>query len=990
MSNLPKLKDLVLRDTPFADLMNKRIYNVLLIATKYDAFMLEDDGRVDEQIFNEYTSLSLRYPPRFTQVTTEEEALAELADRNFELIIVMPNMDNRDIFSDAKDIKQKYPHIPIVVLTPFSREVTKRVEGEDLSSIDYVFSWLGNAELLLAIIKLIEDKWNAPNDSASVGVQIILLVEDSVRFYSSALPHLYRFVLEQSREFSKEALNDHLKTMRMRGRPKIMLARTYEEAKEIYETYRNNILGIVSDMSFKAEGKKDPMAGYRFGRYIKSADPQVPLILESSEEANSTYAEVLEASFISKNSKSYPQDLRRQITERFGFGDFIIINPQTGEEIMRIKDLKDLQRKLYDIPDDSLRYHLAHNHFSRFFFSRAMFPPALILKKVDVCEYDHMSEARQLIADCIVGYRRMKNAGVVAIYRKERFDEYSNFARIGNGSLGGKGRGLAFMGTMVQRYPKLEYENFTVNIPKTVVICTDIFDEFMETNNLYPIALSDASDEEILHAFEAACLPERVLEDLMALFEVVKNPIAVRSSSLLEDSHYQPFAGIYKTYMIPRVSEKEAMLRLLRSAIKAVYASVFYRDSKDYLTATQNLIDQEKMAIVLQEVVGTAYYTPAEGMRPASSLFYPTLSGVARSLNFYPIGDERAEDGIANVAFGLGKYIVDGGQTLRFSPAHPHHILQLSTTDLALRETQRQFCALDLDNMADTFETDDAFNLRTLLVREAESHGSLRYAVSTYDPYDQIIREGYYSGGRKIISYANILQHDLFPLADTIRRLLHIGRQEIGRPVEIEFAMNIDGTRARFYLLQIRPIVDSKDTVEEDLSRIPPADTVVMTQRALGNGIVLDVCDIIYVKTGNFSAANNPAVARELEKLNRRLLEEGRNYILIGPGRWGSSDPWLGVPVKWPHIAGARVIIECGLDNYRIDPSQGTHFFQNLTSFGVGYFTINPYCHDGFFDETWLADQPAETESEYIRHIHRDKPFVIKMDGRHARGVIMK
>lgn len=998
MSNIPKLKDIVLRDTPFADLMNKRIYNVLLIATKYDAFMLEDDGRVDEQIFNEYTALSLRYPPRFTQVTTEKEALAELADRNFELIIVMPNMDNSDIFAAAKEIKTRYPNIPIVVLTPFSKEVSKRVANEDLSSIDYVFSWLGNAELLLAIIKLIEDKWNAPNDSASVGVQIVLLVEDSVRFYSSALPHLYRFVLEQSREFSKEALNDHLKTMRMRGRPKIMLARTYEEAVSIYNEYRENILGIVSDMSFMHEGVKDPLAGYAFARYVKSLDPQVPLILESSESANVKYARELRSSFINKNAKSYPQDLRQQIMEHFGFGPFVIINPKTGAEIMRIRDLKDLQRNLYHIPDVSLAYHLSKNHFSRFFFSRAMFPPAVILKKVDVEDYEDMAEARQLISDLIVEYRRMKNAGVVAIYQKERFDEYSNFARIGNGSLGGKGRGLAFIGTMVKRYPKLERERFSVNIPKTVVICTDIFDEFMEMNRLYPIALSDAPDEEILAHFEKAKLPERLLDDLKALFDVISGPIAVRSSSLLEDSHYQPFAGVYSTYMIPHASDQEATLHLLRGAIKAVYASVFYRDSKDYLTATQNLIDQEKMAIVLQEVVGTTY----------GDHFYPTLSGVARSLNFYPIGNEQAEEGIANIALGLGKYIVDGGVTLRFSPCHPHHILQLSTTELALRETQTRFYALDLTKTNTEFQTDDAFNLKKMNLKEAEKDGSLKYIVSTYDPYDQLIREGYYPEGRKIISYANLLQHDMFPLSKTISRLLHIGKEEMGRPVEIEFAMNltyepstkegnlskngqgINELRAKFFLLQIRPIVDNKEVVDEDLSLIPEADTVISANRALGNGIVTDVCDIIYVKSKDFNAANNPRIAREIENLNRELIEQGRNYVLVGPGRWGSSDPWLGIPVKWSHICNARVIVECGLENYRIDPSQGTHFFQNLTSFGAGYFTINPFKGDGFFDEDWLNALPAEHETEFIRHISHPAPFVIKMDGRHSRGIVLK
>ena len=983
MSGIPNLKDLVFRDTPFANLMNKRIYNVLLIATKYDSFMLEDDGRVDEQIFNEYTSLSLRYPPRFTQVTTEEEALNELKNRNFELIICMPNMDNRDIFAAASEIKVHYPNIPIVVLTPFSKEVSKRIANEDLSAIDYVFSWLGNSELLLAIIKLIEDKMNAPDDTASVGVQIILLVEDSIRFYSSALPHLYKFVLEQSQMFAKEALNDHQRTLRMRGRPKIKLARNYEEAVRIFDQYRDNMLGIISDMSFMHNGVKDPYAGYKFGQYVRKTGLIIPFVLESSEASNHVYAKELNASFIDKNSKSYPQDLNKKIMQRFGFGDFVILNPHTKEEIMRIKDLKDLQKKVFQIPDDSLVYHLSRNHFSRFFYSRAMFPPAEVLKHVDVSDYKDMDEARKLIFDLIVQYRRMKNTGVVAVYQKDRFDEYSNFARIGDGSLGGKGRGLAFIGAMVKRYPKLESDNFAVNIPKTVVICTDIFDEFMETNELYPVALGDADDETILRYFLRASLPSRLIEDLMAFFDVVKSPIAVRSSSLLEDSHYQPFAGIYSTYMVPKIEEKYDMLRTVSDAIKAVYASVFYKDSKAYMTATSNLIDQEKMAIVLQEVVGSRY----------NDHFYPTMSGVARSLNFYPIGNEKAEDGIANIALGLGKYIVDGGQTLRFSPRHPHSILQMSTMDFALRETQTRFYALDLKNMAETFSVDDAFNLVKLGLKDADAEGSLKYIVSTYDPYDQIIRDGYYPGGRKILSFVNILQHDVFPLADTLDQILRIGQQEMGRPVEIEFAVNMDPsdhTRATFYLLQIRPIVDNKEIMDEDLSLVKNEETILSSTSVLGHGIVGDVQDIIYVKTGAFNSSNNQLIAYEIEKMNRSFTDQEKGYVLVGPGRWGSSDSWLGIPVKWPHISNARVIVECGLENYRVDPSQGTHFFQNLTSFGVGYFTVNPFKGDGWFDEAFLNAQPAVEETEYLRHVHFDAPITIKMDGKKSLGVVLK
>ena len=868
-------------------------------------------------------------------------------------------------------------------MTPFSKEVSKRIANEDLSAIDYVFSWLGNSELLLAIIKLIEDKMNAPDDTASVGVQIILLVEDSIRFYSSALPHLYKFVLEQSQMFAKEALNDHQRTLRMRGRPKIKLARNYEEAVRIFDQYRDNMLGIISDMSFMHNGVKDPYAGYKFGQYVRKTGLIIPFVLESSEASNHVYAKELNASFIDKNSKSYPQDLKKKIMQRFGFGDFVILNPHTKEEIMRIKDLKDLQKKVFQIPDDSLVYHLSRNHFSRFFYSRAMFPPAEVLKHVEVSDYKDMDEARKLIFDLIVQYRRMKNTGVVAVYQKDRFDEYSNFARIGDGSLGGKGRGLAFIGAMVKRYPKLESDNFAVNIPKTVVICTDIFDEFMETNELYPVALGDADDETILRYFLRASLPSRLIEDLMAFFDVVKSPIAVRSSSLLEDSHYQPFAGIYSTYMVPKIEEKYDMLRTVSDAIKAVYASVFYKDSKAYMTATSNLIDQEKMAIVLQEVVGSRY----------NDHFYPTMSGVARSLNFYPIGNEKAEDGIANIALGLGKYIVDGGQTLRFSPRHPHSILQMSTMDFALRETQTRFYALDLKNMAEAFSVDDAFNLVKLGLKDADAEGSLKYIVSTYDPYDQIIRDGYYPGGRKILSFVNILQHDVFPLADTLDQILRIGQQEMGRPVEIEFAVNMDPsdhTRATFYLLQIRPIVDNKEIMDEDLSLVKNEETILSSTSVLGHGIVGDVQDIIYVKTGAFNSSNNQLIAYEIEKMNRSFTDQEKGYVLVGPGRWGSSDSWLGIPVKWPHISNARVIVECGLENYRVDPSQGTHFFQNLTSFGVGYFTVNPFKGDGWFDEAFLNAQPAVEETEYLRHVHFDAPITIKMDGKKSLGVVLK
>ncbi|MDR0543429.1 MAG: phosphoenolpyruvate synthase [Dysgonamonadaceae bacterium] len=990
MERSTNMKRLVLKDTSFANLMNKRILNVLLIATRYDTFMLEDDGRIDEQIFNEYTSLSLRYPPRFTQVTTEKEALEAMAHNHFNLVICMPNMDDSDTFATANHIKSAYSKVPIIVLTPFSKEVSRRIANENLSAFDYVFSWLGNSELLLAIIKLMEDRMNVDDDIAEVGVQTILLVEDSIRFYSSALPHLYKFVLEQSKEFSKEALNAHQQTLRMRGRPKILLARSYEEADALYSKYKNHTLGIICDMSFSREGKKDSFAGYKFGCRVRNEDRFVPIIFDSSESSNKIYADELNCSFVDKNSKTFPQDLRKEIMNNFGFGDFIIINPHTRQEVMRIRSLKDLQKKIFDIPVESLIYHLSHNHFSRFFYSRAIFPIAEFLKDIDISDYADMNEARQLIFDAIVSYRKMKNSGIVAVFEKDRFDEYSNFARIGEDSLGGKGRGLAFMGQMIKRKAgeiEEKFRNARIRIPKTVVLTTDIFDRFMENNNLYDIALKDLPDEEILRHFLKATLPENLIEDLVAFFDVLKTPVAVRSSSLLEDSHYQPFAGIYSTYMIPKSDDPYEMLEKVSKAVKGVYASVFYKDSKAYMTATQNLIDQEKMAIALQEVVGQAY----------GNRFYPTVSGVARSLNFYPVGAEKSEDGIANIALGLGKYTVDGGVTLRFSPRHPHSILQTSTLDYALKETQTRFYALNLESLSvDGFSTDDAYNLLKLNVKEADKDGALQYIASTYDAADQRLLDGYYPGpSRKILTFSGVLQHDVFPLAGILDYILRLGQTEMGRPVEIEFAVNLEKKEDKtvkgvFYLLQIRPIVDSKEMMEEDLSRILETDTLLYAKQALGNGITNDVQDVIYVKTDTFNAAHNPEIAVEIDRINRQMTKENRTYVLAGPGRWGSSDPWLGIPVKWPQISNARVIVELGLENYRIEPSQGTHFFHNLTSFGAGYFTINPYLSDGFFDEAFLNAQPPVEETEYLRHVRFAQPVTIKIDGKKSLGVVMK
>ena len=970
-----------LKDVTFVNLMMRRIYNVLIVANPYDAFMLEDDGRVEEKIYNEYVELGLRYPPTFTQVSTTEEARQVLRTMHIDLVICMPGNADNDAFSVARDIKAEFPHMHCIVLTPFSHGITKRMENEDLSIFDYVFCWLGNTNLILSIIKLIEDKMNLEHDIDEGGVQMILLVEDSIRFYSSILPNLYNYILAQSKRFSTEALNRHAASLRMRGRPKVVLARNYEEAMALYERYSDNVLGVISDVRFPINGVKDSEAGLKLMREIRKTDPYLPLILESSESENRAKAEAEGFRFVDKNSKKMSLDLHKMLEEHLGFGDFIFRDPKTKAEIMRIHSLKELQDNIFKIPDDSMLYHISRNHMSRWLSARAIFPVSMFLKTVTWERLKDITAHREIIFDAIVQYRHMKNIGVVAVFDRMKFDAYSHFARIGEGSLGGKGRGLAFLDNIIKMHPEFNsLEGATVQIPRTVVLCTDVFDQFMEQNNLYQIALSDASDDDILRHFLRAQLPDSLIADFFTFFEAVKSPIAIRSSSLLEDAHYQPFAGIYSTYMIPYLDDKYAMLEMLACAIKGVYASVYYRDSKAYMTATSNVIDQEKMAVILQEVVGKQF----------DGRYYPNISGVLRSLNYYPIGDERAEDGIASLALGLGKYIVDGGQTLRVSPYHPHQVLQTSELETALRETQTRFYALDTRHVSNDFKVDDGFNILNLKVKEAERDNSLNFIASTYDPYDQVIRDGLYEGGRKVISFAGVLQQGVFPLPELLQMSMRYGAEAMRRPVEIEFACNLNADRTgALYLLQIRPIVDQKQMLDEDLTAIPDDRCLLRSHNSLGHGVTEDVTDVVYVKTDDrFSAADNPTIAREIEKLNKEYLDRGTNYVLVGPGRWGSSDSWLGIPVKWPHISAARVIVEVALKNYRVDPSQGTHFFQNLTSFGVGYFTIDENRNDGCFHKAALDAMPAVEETEHVRVVRFEEGLRIMMDGKKGEGVI--
>lgn len=988
----------ILKDVTFVNLMTRRIFNVLIVANPYDAFMLEDDGRVEEKIYNEYMGLGLRYPPTFTQVSTIAEAEKFLATTKVDLVICMPGNADNDAFTVARAIKGEFPDIPCVVLTPFSHGITRRIENEDLSMFDYVFCWLGNTNLIMSIIKLMEDKMNLDRDINEAGVQMILLVEDSIRFYSSILPNLYNYILQQSQNFATEALNRHAATLRMRGRPKVVLARTYDEAMEAWEKYKDNCLGVISDVRFPlhpsrqsqivgagASGvPKDSEAGFKLFEAIRRDNEFVPLIMESAETRNRDRAQLQNYHYVDKNSKMLSVELRHLMEEHMGFGDFIFRDPKSHEEILRVRTLKELQDNIFTIPRDSMLYHISRNHMSRWLCARAIFPVSNFLKHVTWHKLQDVDAHRQIIFDAIVQYRYMKNIGIVAVFDRGKFDRYAHFARIGDGSLGGKGRGLAFLDHIIKVHPEFnQLSGMTVQIPKTLVLCTDVFDQFMEQNDLYEIALSDTPDEEILHRFLEGQLPDSYIEDFFTFFEATHSPIAIRSSSLLEDSHYQPFAGIYSTYMIPQLDDKEEMLKMLAAAIKSVYASVFFHDSKAYMTATSNVIDQEKMAVILQEVVGNNY----------DGRFYPNLSGVLRSLNFYPIGNEKAEEGIASLALGLGKYIVEGGQTLRVSPFHPEKVLQTSELHIALRDTQNTFYALDMNHVGTDFQVDDGFNMLHLKVKDAVKDGSLNFIASTYNADDQLIRDGLYEGGRKLITFNGLLRQGIIPFPQVLQMSMKFASEAMRRPVEIEFACNINADRtADFYLLQIRPIVDSKQELLEDITAVTDEECLIRSHNSLGHGTSEEITDVLYVKYDDtFSAADNVKIAEEIGRINQKFVDEGRNYVLIGPGRWGSSDSWLGVPVKWPDISAARIIVEVALKNYRVDPSQGTHFFQNMTSFGVGYFTVDTNLpgEGGIIHKEMLDVMPAVEETAWVRHVRFDRPLRIMMDGMKQEGVVM-
>src|SRR6056297_1125826 len=972
------------KETSFKRLMTNRVGNILLVCSKYDKFMLEEDGRIDELLFQEYVSLNLRYPPKFTQVSTAKDAFRILEKHSFDLIITMLNIGDINAIELAGKIKQTYPSKPIIVLTPIStRETMVKLRNTDLSAIDYVFSWQGNPNILLAMVKLIEDRMNVAYDVNTVGVQTVVLVEDSVRYYSSYLPMIYRTLFRQARCLMTEGLNEWQQTMRMRGRPKIMLARTYEEALQLYTTYKHNLLGIISDITYKKDGEMDKHAGLKLCEHIRSENKELPILIQSSHLDHEPDALSYSASFIYKHSKTLLKELKEYIRLNYGFGDFVFRDPITLAPIMRAHDLWNLQHRLMEVPDESLKFHIENNDISKWLKARALFTLANYLRPKQLSDFRDVQEAKEFIVNAIKDFRIQEGRGTIAEFQRDRFDEISFFSRIGSGSLGGKGRGLAFIDLQLKhKRISYKYPGVVVTIPRTVVLTTQVFDDFMEENSLYEVALTEHSDEELLEAFLEAHMPQRLNEDLAAILGVVTKPLAVRSSSLLEDSHYQPFAGIYDTFMLPNNhTQFEHRFQDLSNAVKSVFASTYYKSSKDYMHASGNMVEEEKMGVIIQEITGQVY----------DNLCYPNISGVARSLNFYPVENETPNGGIANIAFGLGKTVVDGGISLRFSPSSPKKIMQLSSIDSALKETQKEFYAVDMSPDSFCARSSDGACIQRYDLSQAESHGSLKFLASTYDFQNHVLRDGTSYEGKRVLTFASILKYKMFPLAEIIKDLLEMGQTAINTPIEIEFAVDLDtpaNQPAVFSFLQIRPIVEGSEPEDIDISEELPEETLIYSNKAMGNGMYEELYDLVYIKPETFNPSHTKTMAEMIGELNERFEKEQRGYILVVPGRLGSSDPWLGIPIAWSQISCARVIVEMGLSNFRVDPSQGTHFFQNLTSLQNAYLTVNPFMKDGIFNEDYLNTQEAEFENKFIRQVHFENPMCVKIDGKTSRGLI--
>ncbi len=973
------------RNQRFQDLMRFRVNEILLVSSLYDSYILEEDGRIHEMILSEYIDLNLSHAPGLIRVSSGKRAI-EMAqeEKRFDLIITTMNVGDMNAFEFAEQARKVAPDTPIVLLTYDNRELTEMSHRQDVSLFDKVFIWHGDFQILIAIVKYIEDKMNVEHDTGRAGVHSIIVIEDSIEFYSSYLPMIYTEVLKHTQSLISEGVNMSHKLLRMRARPKILLCSTYEEAWDYYTRYEDCILGVVSDIEFPREGKLDKEAGIRFAREVKESHFDIPIVLQSDSEEYQEVAKELGASFLLKSSPVLMHQLQQYMVEHLSFGDFIFRMPD-GEEVGRASDLRELEKLLKTVPDESLNFHAERNHFSNWLKARTEFWLAHKLRPQKTSDFRSIDDMRKALIRYLRDFRRGQKLAVVSDFDPLTFDTTSSFSRIGGGSLGGKARGLGFVNMLLSDYQlRTRFRKVRVSVPASVVLGTDVFDEFLQKNRLRDFAFKCEDDAALERSFVQAKLPYEVSVQLMSFLELMDCPLAVRSSSLLEDSKYQPFAGIYTTYMLPN-NHGDMNVRLveLASAIKRVYASTFTKLSKNYFKATPYRLEEEKMAVIVQKLVGTLH----------DNRFYPDFSGVARSHNFYPTAPMEATDGISSVALGLGKTVVEGGLSVRFCPKYPKHLIQFSDIDSSLKYSQKDFFAVELEAPDDDSDHSREMPLLQFGLDVAEQDGTLDALASTYSLENNAVYDGLSRQGARLVTFAPILKSNLFPLPKILSKILELGSVGMSSPVEIEFAATMkpdSSRRMEFALLQMRPLVKSREVDDVEVDDHVAVDLICECPQVLGNGLIDNIHDVVVVDRDNFDRARSVEVAAEISQFNSSLLDSQRPYLLIGVGRWGSADPWLGIPVQWAEISGARVIVESGFKDFKVTPSQGSHFFQNITSFMVGYFTINSDGGSGYIDWDWLLAQKPFEKKEFTRHLYFDQPIVTKMNGHTQKGIILK
>lgn len=967
----------------FQNLMRLRIRDILLVSSLYDLYLFEEDGRLYELIRNEYQDLSLSQSPELTRVSSGKEAL-QLAsqERRFDLIITTLHIEDMNPIYFAKLVKESSLDIPVVLLAHDNKELKYLLINKDIDVFDQIFIWQGDFRIMIGIVKYLEDKLNLDHDCRSVGVQIIIIIEDDIKQYSSFLPFIYNEIHNQSQKLISEGINLTHKFLRMRARPKIILCTNYEEAWEYYKKYQNLVLGVISDIEFPHNGKDDPIAGIKIAENIKKSHSDIPVLLLSENDKYKSKAEEIGASFLLKTSPHLFEKVRKFINNNLGFGDFIFTN-KDGKKIAKASNLRELEQQLKVIPVESIKFHAEKNHFSNWLKARTEFYLAHQLRRRKVSDFASLEELRNTLIQSLRTYRKQSQRGIITDFKKESFDPQSSFARIGGGSLGGKARGLGFLNWIINNNNLREqFENINIYVPPAVVLTTEVFDLFIEENHLSDFLQSSEDDIEIFNKFiNTKKFPRKIKHQLEDFLELMKTPLAVRSSSLLEDSQYHPFAGVYKTYMIPN-NHPNPRIRLeeLILTIKKVYASTYSKAARDYINLTSYRLEEEKMAVIIQKMIGKNY----------NNKFYPDFAGVAKSHNFYPLPPQKPTDGIVSVALGLGKTVVEGGNTVRFCPKYPTDLILFYSITDSLNNSQRDFYALPMDKIPEEeFRKVDEI-LKKYKIDEAEKDGTLNLIASTYSAENDMITDGLSRSGPRVITFAPILKHGYFPLTNIMKLLLELGSWGMGTPIELEFAVNMSSSKKEFGLLQMRPFVLNYDEDELNVDEFSNEDLICYSEKVMGNGLINDVFDIVLVDFNIFERTNSREVADEVTYFNSKLVADKRPYLLIGVGRWGTKDPWLGIPVNWEQIAGARAIIESSFKDISVEPSQGSHFFHNIISFSIAYLSIDLYKQNGLLDWEWLLNQHAEEKKNYTRLLNFENPIIIKMNGKKNKGIVIK